>query len=257
MLPASSVEMTDPISWRKNARLVTPTARCSWAQTGHSFRCSDSRGGSHRCEQGLRPADSGAGRQVHQHLHRETCFSSRMNLDALSDRLTMSFCASIICQSSPTGARPSQYNQRLAEILDGLSTPTFVDGKHGSFQYHAQPFQFGATELAGLKIFLRVANGAADGSQHAGNCAACHQAPNFSDFSLHNTAVSQEEYDAANGPGAFAGLAIPLKAERDQNYDLYLPATVSPHPRRAFPPRGRRRQSSIRRPRPLECLFES
>ena len=50
-----------------------------------------------------------------------------------------------------------QYNQRLAKILDGLTTPTFVDGKYGSFQYHAQPFQFGATELAGLRIFLRVA----------------------------------------------------------------------------------------------------
>ena len=127
------------------------------------------------------------------------------------------------------GETVPQYNQRLAKILDGLSTPTFVDGKHGSFQYHAEPFQFGATELAGLKIFLRVANDTADSSQHAGNCAACHQAPNFSDFSLHNTGVSQEEYDAANGPGAFAGLAIPSKAERDQNYDLYLPATVN-HP---------------------------
>ncbi|MGH9546125.1 MAG: hypothetical protein ACRD23_13030 [Terriglobales bacterium] len=127
------------------------------------------------------------------------------------------------------GETVPQYNQRLAKILDGLTSPIFVDGKYGSFQYHAQPFQFGATELAGLKIFLKVANGASDGSQHAGNCAACHQAPNFSDFSFHTTGVSQEEYDAANGPGAFVTLAIPSKAERDQNYDLYLPVTVN-HP---------------------------
>jgi cytochrome c peroxidase len=122
-----------------------------------------------------------------------------------------------------------QYIQRLAKIIDGLTNPTFVDGKYGSFQYHGQPFQFGAAELAGLKIFLRAANGTTDGSQHAGNCAACHQPPNFSDFSFHNTGASQEEYDGANGAGAFANLAIPSKSERDQNYDLYLPITAA-HP---------------------------
>jgi hypothetical protein len=127
------------------------------------------------------------------------------------------------------GETVPQYNERLAKILDGLSGPTFVDGKYGTFQYHDQPFQFGATELAGLKIFLRAANGANDGTQHAGNCAACHQAPTFSDFSFHNTGASQEEYDAANGGGAFAALSIPSKADRDQNYDLNLPVTAA-HP---------------------------
>ncbi len=127
------------------------------------------------------------------------------------------------------GETVPQYNQRLAKILNGLSSPTFVDGKYGAFQYHDQPFQFGATELAGLKIFMRAANGATDGSQHAGNCAACHQPPTFSDFSFHNTGASQEEYDAANGAGAFASLTVPSKADRDQNYDLYLPVTTA-HP---------------------------
>jgi cytochrome c553 len=122
-----------------------------------------------------------------------------------------------------------QYNQRLAQILDGLSNPIFIDGKYGASQYHDQPFQSGATELAGRKIFLKAASGATDGSQHAGNCAACHQAPNSSDFSFHNTGAAQEEYDAANGAGAFASLAVLAKADRDQNYDLYLPVTVS-HP---------------------------
>ena len=93
-----------------------------------------------------------------------------------------------------------------------LSNPNYVDGTYGRFQYHAQPFAFGATELAGLKIFLASASGATDGSQHAGNCAACHVAPNFTDFRFHNTGVAQEEYDAANGSGAFAALAIPALA---------------------------------------------
>ena len=127
------------------------------------------------------------------------------------------------------GETMPQYNQRLYQIVQGLSNPLYVDGTYGSFKYHAQPFQFGPTELAGLKIFLKAANGAADGSQHAGNCAACHQAPNFSDFLFHNTGVSQQEYDSANGAGAFMNLAIPSLADRNANYDLYLPATAN-HP---------------------------
>jgi hypothetical protein len=125
-----------------------------------------------------------------------------------------------------------QYNQRLYQIVLGLSNPNWVDGKLGSFQYHPFPFQFGPTEFAGLKIFLKAANGATDGSQHAGNCASCHLAPNFSDFSFHNTGVAQEEYDAAHGAGSFMDLPIPSLADRTANYDLYLPATAS-HPNAA------------------------
>jgi cytochrome c peroxidase len=127
------------------------------------------------------------------------------------------------------GQTIAQYNQQLLTILQSLNHPTWVDGTYGSFQYHQQPFAFGATELAGLKIFLRAAVQASDGSQHAGNCAACHTAPDFTDFKFHNTGVSQAEYDAANGDGAFAQLAIPSLTARNQNYNAYLPATVN-HP---------------------------
>jgi hypothetical protein len=127
------------------------------------------------------------------------------------------------------GETTQQYTQRLAGLVENLTNPIFVDGSYGSFQYHPQPFAFGTTELAGLKIFLRTATSAADGSQHAGNCGACHQAPNFTDFRFHNTGVSQEEYDAANGTGAFAQLAIPSLAQRNNNFDLYLPVSAN-HP---------------------------
>lgn len=127
------------------------------------------------------------------------------------------------------GESIAQYNQRLLQIVDGLSNPTWVNGSYGSFKYHDQPFQFGPTELAGLKLFLRSVPGAPDGSQHAGNCASCHPAPNFSDFSFHNTGVTQAEYDSAHGAGAFMNLSIPSLAERDKNYNLYLPATPD-HP---------------------------
>lgn len=122
-----------------------------------------------------------------------------------------------------------QYNQRLLGLLQNQNNPIFVDGTYGSFKYHAQPFAFGATELAGLKIFLKVAVNATDGSQHAGNCAACHLPPDFTDFQFHNTGVSQEEYDAANGAGAFAALVVPTLAQRNANFNQYLPASAN-HP---------------------------
>ncbi|HEY2819500.1 MAG TPA: hypothetical protein VGJ06_00555 [Candidatus Acidoferrum sp.] len=122
-----------------------------------------------------------------------------------------------------------QYSQRLLGLLDGLSNPTWVTSADGSFQYHAQAFAFGATELAGLKIFLRAATNATDGSQHAGNCAGCHVPPDFTDFAFHNNGAAQEEYDAANGAGAFLKLTIPTQGQRLANFDAYFPASAN-HP---------------------------
>ncbi|HTZ73657.1 MAG TPA: hypothetical protein VMB47_07045 [Candidatus Aquilonibacter sp.] len=127
------------------------------------------------------------------------------------------------------GQTVAQYDQELYQEVVALSNPTYVDGSYGSFKYHAQPFQFGAFELAGLKIFLKAATGATDGSQHAGNCTACHTPPDFTDHRFHNTGVAQEEYDAANGAGAFMALSIPDLAQRNANYDEYLPVS-SNHP---------------------------
>ncbi len=127
------------------------------------------------------------------------------------------------------GETIAQYNQRLYQIVSSLNNPIYVNGSYGSFRYHAQPFAFGAAELAGLKVFLKAAVGATDGSQHAGNCSACHQAPNFTDFKFHNTGASQEEYDAVNGAGAFAQIQIPNLTTRNQNFNQYLPASAA-HP---------------------------
>jgi hypothetical protein len=127
------------------------------------------------------------------------------------------------------GETLAQYNQKLLGLLENLNNPVFVDGTYGSFKYHAEPFAFGALELAGLKIFLKVAVNAADGSQDAGNCAACDMAPNFTDFRFHNTGVSQAEYDGANGQGAFAALAVPALADRTAHFNQYMPASAN-HP---------------------------
>ena len=126
------------------------------------------------------------------------------------------------------GESDSQYTQRLSQAVQALTNPRFITPKDAKFQFHKQPFAFGATELAGLKIFLSAGTGSAAG-QHAGNCIACHVPPNFTDFRFHNTGVSQAEYDAANGAGAFVKLAVPTLAVRTQNFDQFMPASAN-HP---------------------------
>ena len=127
------------------------------------------------------------------------------------------------------GETRAAYNQRLLKAVIALNNPTYITTAHGSFKYHANPYQFGATEFAGLKIFLTAAIAGGGDNQHAGNCAACHQAPDFTDFVFHTTGVSQEEYDNVHGAGAFAKLAIPSLAERNANFNAWLPAS-STHP---------------------------
>jgi cytochrome c peroxidase len=53
--------------------------------------------------------------------------------------------------------------------------------------------------------------------------------PDFTDFRFHTTGVSQAEYDGVHGAGAFMALAVPGLAERNADYDAYLPVTVA-HP---------------------------
>lgn len=136
---------------------------------------------------------------------------------------------------------PVDYSRRLLQLIQArelagtlqfvTSNPNRADGQ---FQFHSQPFVFGATELDGLKMFLSEpaaipASGAELAAGKIGNCLACHPAPNFTDFKLHNTGTTQREYDLIHGSGQFSGLAIPNLATRDANYDAYLPATEN-HP---------------------------
>lgn len=123
------------------------------------------------------------------------------------------------------------YSRRLRALIEGLSAPQYVTSAEGAFETHRQTFQFGPTELGGLKIFLAeppLPPTPAPASK-LGNCLACHMAPSFSDFSFHNTGATQEEYDGVHGAGAFSALAIPDPAQRLKAYDSYLPATTR-HP---------------------------
>lgn len=135
------------------------------------------------------------------------------------------------------------YSRRLRTLVTNLASPQFVTSNPnrpgGLFQFHTQPFLFGAQELEGLKIFLAEptalpASPAELTAGKIGNCLACHAAPNFTDLKLHNTGTAQNEYDNIHGTGQFAGLSIPNLATRNGNYNQFLPATEL-HPAAAEP----------------------
>jgi cytochrome c peroxidase len=127
------------------------------------------------------------------------------------------------------GESKVNYSRRLSGLIQHLQSPVFVTPADGTFQFHPQPFQFGATELAGLITFLTQPDEVADSTQAVGNCAACHPAPDFTDFRFHNTGASQQEYDSIHGNGAFAALNVPSLPERNASFDAYLPPSVT-HP---------------------------
>ncbi|HEY3859757.1 MAG TPA: hypothetical protein VGM47_09140 [Gammaproteobacteria bacterium] len=130
------------------------------------------------------------------------------------------------------GQSTHDYAANLLNSIQALPAPKFVN--QGQFQFHDQrPFTFGAKELRGLLTFLRTANGPLSPTQvnqgGIGNCAACHTPPTFTDFEMHNTGVSQAEYDQVHGQGSFAVLSVPSLSQRDADPNAYLPVTPQ-HP---------------------------
>lgn len=120
------------------------------------------------------------------------------------------------------------YARRLAKLVQSRSDWKWVSPpQDGEFRLHRQPYQFGQGELNGLRIFLSEPG--ASSSTGVGNCISCHAPPLFTDHAFHNTGISQAEYDAVFGPGAFASLRIPNLRMRTAHHDAYLPATVQ-HP---------------------------
>jgi cytochrome c peroxidase len=125
------------------------------------------------------------------------------------------------------GESNADYTDRLRTLIAGLSSPVFVSPADGRFQLHAQPFQFGASELQGLKVFFSVP--AEPMGASVGNCVSCHPAPEFTDFRMHNTGATQIEYDMVHGTGAFAALDVPSLTARNASFDAYLPPSPA-HP---------------------------
>jgi cytochrome c peroxidase len=139
----------------------------------------------------------------------------------------------------------SYYNRNVHDYVASIKGPIHVTPTNGyrfplngRFKTLSQQFAFGPQELLGMKIFFtqaRYATNAARRPAHGiGNCITCHTAPDFTDFSFHNTGVAQAEYDAIHGAGAFAKLDIPDLAARNGDHDRWLPPSGK-HPRARGP----------------------
>jgi cytochrome c peroxidase len=121
-----------------------------------------------------------------------------------------------------------EYSGRLLRLLQRENSFRWVTTpEDGVFKLHDQPYRFGETELKGLKMFLTRAGDTR--KAQVGNCVMCHMPPQFTDHRLHNSGVSQMEYDRVFGAGAFAALDIPGLIKRNANFDEYLPPSAN-HP---------------------------
>ena len=141
-------------------------------------------------------------------------------------------------RKADAGQSALYYARNLLDTINGPRPLKSINDGTRSFKTLAQPFRFGPTELAGLKIFFtlapQAANAGAPTAHGIGNCVACHLAPQFTDFAFHNTGAAQEDYDTLHGPGAFGRLKVPGLAERRMDYDAWLPPTPK-HPRARGP----------------------
>ncbi|MCL5801333.1 MAG: hypothetical protein M1283_02160 [Gammaproteobacteria bacterium] len=134
------------------------------------------------------------------------------------------------------GESNAEYSRRLLLAINAKTSFNFIQsGSETAFQFHpGQSFKFGEQELNGLRLFLARPQAAQISANEIiqggiGNCVACHPAPNFTDFRLHNNGAAQAEYDNIHGFGTFAALTIPDLAARSAEPGSSLPAT-SAHP---------------------------
>lgn len=130
------------------------------------------------------------------------------------------------------GESNEEFSDRQGAALVALVAPKFVAANDGEFVHHAQDFVFGADELEGARIFFaRPATLPASPGEVAagaiGNCVACHYGANFTDFELHNSGVSQAEYELVHGGGTFDALTIPDATTRASDAHQFLPPTAA------------------------------
>ena len=106
---------------------------------------------------------------------------------------------------------PQRYGVRVLKEIERLERKDAIQFTDG----------FDETALRGYKLFLET-----EKFEQRGNCVSCHVPPHFSDFSFHNTGVTQIEYDALHGAGSFKILEIPEGPDSAQdNRFKKLPST--------------------------------
>ncbi len=124
-------------------------------------------------------------------------------------------------QAPASGESSIVYARRLRELIDDGRRLVKVPAGARRFAFHpGQSFAFGDPEIAGLRAFL---------DETRGNCVACHAPPDFTDFGLHNTGATQDEFDAIHGAATFAVVFVPSLAQRNADPAPYLPASAA-HP---------------------------
>ena len=73
-------------------------------------------------------------------------------------------------------------------------------------------------EYQGFKSFFRMGttwSSSTNGEENSiGNCIACHIPPKFTDGKFHNIGITQFEYDAVHGEGAFMNYKVPQASEK-------------------------------------------
>ena len=125
------------------------------------------------------------------------------------------------------GESNSDYTDRLIKLIERQESFRWITSKDDQFQLHLQSYEFGPSELQGLKIFFN--RSAAGTKTHVGNCVACHVPPQFTDYRFHNNGTAQSQYDAIFGQGAFSKLEVPDLSTRNANFDAFLPVSLK-HP---------------------------
>jgi cytochrome c peroxidase len=146
-------------------------------------------------------------------------------------------------QQPRRGESTAAYSRRLLRGLERLKRPRYVTPADGTFVFHDQSFVFGPTELKGMRLFLTRSEPGGRAQRKAGHCVACHAPPAFTDFAVHNTGITEIEYDGIHGDGAFGELFIPDLEVREADPLGWLPATGrhpgAMEPFRAVPSAGR------------------
>ena len=136
--------------------------------------------------------------------------------------------------------------------------PSYVDGTYGSFKYHAQPFAFGATELAGLEDFPESRRRSALTARSTPAIARPATRRRTSPISASTTQASRRRNMtrptalAHSWPSPIPTLA---RAHRRTTTHTSRFRQIIPTPPKASAIRSRG-QSAVRRPGPLEHVSE-
>ncbi len=143
----------------------------------------------------------------------------------------MCFCASIILPVQPmAGETEQQYNRRLSQLVETLTQSGLRRWDEWSFKYHTQTFTFGATELAGLKIFLNAAANAARMAHSMRETARLvtwrriFRTSNFTIQAYRKKNMTRRTVAGRSLNWLFRGLPI-----GHSNFDAYLPVSAN-HP---------------------------